>query len=126
MQEVITKHIEQELVDEALDGYPYQFICAINEKDEVKITVRWPEDTLPAKTIRTISSMLYRLSAGDWTHPIINSVQKQGVKNKQIDVSSAIIQEWSLETQAAMDNNNSDTMCVSPRQVFAQSAGGQS
>jgi len=118
LQEVITRHTEQELAakaDKALDGYPYQVIFAVDHKDNVKVTVRWPEDAPPAQTVRAIAHTLHHVSAGHWKAPMISATKHFGIEHNQGEVAGQILQQWA---QAAT-KESSGRPCVSPRQVFA-------
>jgi hypothetical protein len=115
LQEVITKHTEQES-DDALDGFPFQVLFAADEKDNVRVTVRWPEEVPKAQSVRIISSILHHVSTGNWKPQMIASVKRQGLNDQQTDVASEILHEWGSATQVIV----SDTVCVSPRNVFAR------
>jgi len=100
--------------DDALRGYPFQVLFATDEKDNVKVTVRWPDDAPSAKCVRTISSMLQHISSGHWKPPMIASVKQHGMNTQQTDVAEQIILQWGNTTQ----NTVSDILCVPPRRVF--------
>jgi len=117
LQEVITKHTEQASAakeDDAIQNYPFQVIFAADAKDNVKVTVRWPQDAVPFQTVRTIATMLHHISAGHWKPPMIESVKKYGTDAQQIDVSMEILREWGQARQAIL----SEATCVVPRSVF--------
>ncbi len=126
LQEAITKHIEQVLVasqirsDEALDNFPFQVLFAADEQENVKITVRWPEDQRPSKAVSILSAMLCNITDGSWKPPIFSAVQKQGQETQQVDTANGILQAWSNIVKEFAEN----TVCVSPRQVFARNNNG--
>ena len=99
-----------------LEGYPFQVLFAADAKDNVKITVRWPNDVPNVQSVRTVALMLHHISSGHWMPPMVASVRKHGVDSKQIDVSTEILREWSQATQIQV----SDQVCVGPRQVFGR------
>jgi len=107
--------------DPALAGHPFQVIFATDDKDNVRVTVRWPDDAPPAQAVRTIASMLHHIAAGHWKPPMIASVKKQGTECKQADVAGEILREWGQATQVQV----ADRICVPPRQVFARQGQGQ-
>jgi len=114
LQEVITKHIGQELADNT-DEFPYQINFTANAQDKVKIVVRWPDDAPPAHNSRIISSMLHHISDGHWKPPMVESVYRYGMEKDQSEVASQIIQEWGQASQTTLH----EALCVSPRQVFS-------
>jgi hypothetical protein len=119
LQEVITKHTERESaakVDDALHGFPFQVLFAADEKDNVRVTVRWPDDAPKAQSVRTIASMLHHVSMGHWKPQMVASVKRHGVNDQQTDVANEVLHEWGNATQTAV----SDAVCVSPRNVFAR------
>jgi len=119
LQEVITKHTGQEPTvkeDPALKGYPFQVIFGADAKDNVKVTVRWPEDAPPAQSVRTVATMLHHISAGHWKPPMISAVKKQGADQKQAEIAGQILQEWGGATHTTV----ADHTCVPPRAVFRQ------
>lgn len=91
-------------------------LFATDKDDNVRVTVRWPNDALPAKSVHTIASMLNHISSGHWKPPMIVSVKKQGVENQQTDIAGQILLEWGNITRIMVE----DTTCISPRQVFAR------
>jgi len=122
LQDAITKHIAQVSEaneDEALKDFPFQLLLAADTEDNVKVTVRWPDDALPAQIIHTISSMLHHTASGHWKQPMWQAVEKHGIENdNQMNTVNKILetlyQQWgSLED---MDN----AVCVPPRRVFAR------
>jgi len=117
LQEVITKHTEQESAankDVALEGFPFQVIFAVDYKNNVKVTVRWPPDAPPAQAVRTIASILHHSSSGHWKSPMIEATKKFGVENQQVEVSGQVLQQWA----GANHKEVGSRLCVSPRQVF--------
>lgn len=121
LQEAITKLIAQVSEaneDEALKDFPFQLLLAADTKDNVKVTVRWPDDALPAQAVHTISSMLHHVASGHWKPPMIKAVEKHGMENDQVETASQILQtlyqHWGQ--QPDMDN----AVCVPPRRVFAR------
>ena len=118
LQEVITRHIEQALADnktdDTFDGYPYQVIFAANDKDDVKVCVRWPVDGPPALSVRTLGAMLHHISEAHWKPPMISAVNKTGLEQKQPEIAGQILQQWGQATH----ETTGETLCVPPRQVF--------
>jgi hypothetical protein len=122
LHEAITKHTEQVLADRAdsaLDGFAYQLIFAVNEQNNVKITVRWPRDGSPAESVRAISSMLHHSSEGDWKMPMIAAVKRHGDENEEMEVANQIIHEWGQASQESAG----EALCVPPSKVFARPTG---
>jgi len=100
--------------DAATDGFPFQVLFAADDKDNVRVTVRWPKGAPPAQSVRTVASMLHHISAGHWKPPMISSVKKQGEDSGQKDIAGEILREWGQATQVQV----ADNLCVGPRQVF--------
>ncbi len=117
LDEVITKHIAQELEaekDDALTGYPFQVLFATDHENNVKVTVRWPSDAPPANTVRTIALMLNHISTGNWKQAMASAVKKHGLETKQTEVTNEILCEWNDSMQVTI----SDNICVPPTLVF--------
>jgi len=114
LQEVITKHTEQQCSDSALEGFPFQVIIAADENENVKMTVRWPDDAPPAVSTRIISSILHHVTSGHWKPPMINAVRTHGMESQSPDVAGQILLQWGSQTQEVVK----DEICVSPRHVF--------
>jgi hypothetical protein len=118
----ITKHTEQALADKedaALKGFPYQVLFAADDKDNVKITIRWPQDSPKPRSVKTISTMLQHIGSGNWAIPTASSLKKAGEECGQEDVARQILNQWGSTLQPVATEQS----CVLPRNVFTRTQG---
>jgi hypothetical protein len=118
LNEVITKHIEQALVDNqdvALAGCPFQVLFTADKDSNVKINVRWPVDDNVQYNGEIIARMLESIFSTEWLQPTIDAVQRFAVSNKQKLTATNIMQRLN---ELQQERNIMNQVCVRPLEVF--------
>ena len=119
LQEAITQLIEQASANTKypfLKDFSFHVILAADENDRVKVSVDWPKSASVEKSAEVMSSILFHISEGHWTLPIVQAIKNRGEEDDCQPTSMAILNAWKDKTQTK--DSLDESQFVLPSRVF--------